>query len=48
MIENIKGLSERQIARLELKNKKMPFIIKREYPDGSIEVWDVNDLKIIN
>jgi DNA-directed RNA polymerase I, II, and III subunit RPABC2 len=35
------------IAELELKEKKIPFIIKRPTPDGSCEYWKVNDLEMI-
>jgi len=48
MIKNIKTLTPREIAKLELKNKKMPFIIERQFSDGSTEVWDVNELEVIN
>ena len=36
-----------QIALEELKQKKMPFIIKRPLPDGSSEYWRVSDLEIV-
>jgi DNA-directed RNA polymerase subunit K/omega len=48
MVKNIKTLTYREIARMELKNKKMPFIIERQFSDGSTEVWDVNELEVIN
>jgi hypothetical protein len=48
MIKNIKTLTYREIAKMELKNKKMPFIIERQFSDGSTEVWDVNELEVIN
>jgi len=35
------------IADLELKEKKMPFIIKRPIPGGGCEYWNLNDLEII-
>ena len=35
------------IARMELEQKKMPFIIKRPLPSGGFEYWDVNDLELI-
>ena len=48
MIKNIAGLTFREIARLELKNKRMPFFIERQFADGTVEVWDVADLEIFN
>ena len=33
------------IAEEELKQKKLPFIIKRPIPNGGFEYWDVNDLE---
>ena len=35
------------IAKLELEQKKMPFIIKRPFPNGGVEYWNVSDLEII-
>jgi DNA-directed RNA polymerase I, II, and III subunit RPABC2 len=35
------------IAELELREKKIPFIIKRPLPDGSCEYWNVKDLEVI-
>lgn len=35
------------IAELELKEKKIPFIIKRPLPNGSCEYWNIRDLEII-
>jgi len=34
----------REIARLELAQKRLPFIIKRPLPDGSYEYWRLQDL----
>jgi DNA-directed RNA polymerase I, II, and III subunit RPABC2 len=36
------------IARDELYQKKLPFIIKRPLPNGSIEYWKLEDLEILN
>jgi DNA-directed RNA polymerase I, II, and III subunit RPABC2 len=36
-----------QIALEELKQKKLPFIIKRPLPDGRSEYWNVSDLEVI-
>lgn len=35
------------IAELELKEKKIPFIIKRPIPGGACEYWNLNDLEIV-
>ena len=35
------------IAELELKAKKIPFIIKRPLPGGACEYWRVQDLEIL-
>jgi len=36
------------IAELELKEKKIPFIIRRPIPGGGCEYWKLNDLEIIS
>ena len=36
------------IALMELKQGKIPFIIRRPMPNGGSEYWKVNDLKIIS
>ena len=36
------------IALMELKQKKIPFIIKRPLPNGSNEYWKVSDLNILD
>ena len=35
-----------EIAHMELKEKRLPFIIKRTWPDGSFEVWKLVDLVV--
>jgi DNA-directed RNA polymerase I, II, and III subunit RPABC2 len=35
------------IAELELREKKIPFIIKRPIPSGGFEYWHLKDLEII-
>lgn len=37
----------RKIALQELKDKKLPYIIKRVMPNGKIEYWNVDDLDLI-
>ncbi len=33
-----------QIAEIELKQKKIPFTIRRYLPNGDYEDWEINDL----
>ena len=35
------------IAELELREKKIPFIIKRPLPSGACEYWNIRDLEIV-
>ena len=35
------------IAQIELKQKMLPFIIKRPIPNGGIEYWKLSDLEIL-
>ena len=35
------------IARMELEKKAMPFIIRRNIPNGKTEYWNIEDLEII-
>ena len=37
----------RDIARLELEQKRLPFIVKRPLPNGDFEYWRLLDLLII-
>jgi DNA-directed RNA polymerase I, II, and III subunit RPABC2 len=37
----------RDIARLELEQKRLPFIVKRPLPNGEFEYWRLADLLII-
>ena len=36
------------IAQLELREKKIPFIIKRPIPSGCFEYWNLKDLEMVN
>ena len=36
------------LAQIELKQKKLPFIIKRPMPNGGCEYWKVSDLEILS
>jgi DNA-directed RNA polymerase I, II, and III subunit RPABC2 len=38
----------RDIARLELEQKRLPYIIKRPLPNGSFEYWRLSDLIILS
>lgn len=40
-------INEYQIARLELEQKAIPFVIRRPLPDGSYEYWSLSDLEIL-
>ena len=35
------------IAKLELQEKRLPFIVKRPLPDGRFEVWKLADLTVL-
>jgi len=41
------NLDKHIIAEEELKQKKLPFIIKRPIPNGHFEYWSVKDLEMI-
>jgi len=36
-----------EIARLELKERRLPFIISRIMPDGTFEFWRLSDMMIL-
>lgn len=36
-----------EIAKLELENRALPFIVERPMPDGSFEYWRLSDLMIL-
>jgi DNA-directed RNA polymerases I, II, and III subunit RPABC2 len=38
----------RDIARLELEQKRLPYIIKRPLPNGTFEYWRLSDLLILS
>jgi DNA-directed RNA polymerase I, II, and III subunit RPABC2 len=37
-----------EIAKLELEQRRLPFIVKRPMPDGSFEYWRLSDLLILD
>ena len=46
MIKNTSGLSHKEIALLELKNKIIPLIIERPVPNSGTERWKLSELEI--
>lgn len=48
MIKNVENMNPRDIAELELTHGVIPLKIKRQLPNGKIELWKVSELKIIN
>ena len=36
-----------EIARMELEQKRLPFIVKRPMPDGTFEYWRLSDLLVL-
>lgn len=45
MVKNVEGLTEKQIAELELKMNVIPLIIQRPLPNGKKERWYIDELK---
>jgi len=37
----------KEIARMELEQKRLPFIVKRPLPNGTFEYWRLTDLIIL-
>ena len=46
MVDNEGETDPLMIARKELVEKKLPFIIRRKFPDGSFEDWSIDELEI--
>ena len=44
MIKNTQGLTNHEIAELEIKHNVIPIKIKRYLPNGSCEIWKVSEL----
>jgi DNA-directed RNA polymerase I, II, and III subunit RPABC2 len=36
-----------EIARMELEQKRLPFIVKRPMPDGTFEYWRISDMVVL-
>ena len=47
MIKNTTGLSHKEVALLELKNKLIPLIIERPIPNSGTEKWRLSELEIL-
>jgi DNA-directed RNA polymerase subunit K/omega len=48
MVKNTSGLSHKEIAVIELKNKLIPLIIERPIPNSGSERWRLSELEIPN
>ena len=48
MLANVEKLHPKEIAKLELEYGVNPFKIIRTLPDGTREIWNVNELEIVN
>lgn len=46
LVKNIEGKSPVQIAIFELQNKMMPFIIRRNLPNNTYELWKIKELDV--
>jgi len=47
LIKNVEGLNPKEIAKLELKEKVIPFIVERSLPNGKKEKFKISELKLI-
>lgn len=45
-ISNYDEITPKEIALLELKEKKIPIIIRRTMPNGTFEDWRIDELKL--
>lgn len=45
LIKNPENLSTKEIADIEIKEKIVPFKIRRTMPDGKVEIWDIDELE---
>jgi DNA-directed RNA polymerase I, II, and III subunit RPABC2 len=46
-IDGSKEFNPREIAAEELRQRKIPFMLKRQLPDGSFEHWRLDDMIIL-
>lgn len=42
-----RNMNFRAVALQELKENKLPYIIKRPMPSGKTEYWNINDLSMV-
>lgn len=35
------------VAKREIENGKLPYVIRRQLPDGNAEFWDAQELKVM-
>lgn len=47
MVSNVAGLDPKEIAKLELKHKTIPFFIVRHLPNKKDEKWSIEEFKNI-
>lgn len=48
LVPHSKDMKPAEIAELELKNRVLPFRIRRVLPNGSCEVWDLKELILLH
>ena len=46
-VDHSKDFNPRDIATEELRQRKLPFMIKRPLPDGTSEYWRLDDMIIL-
>lgn len=46
-VDKSKEFNPREIAMEELRQRKLPFMIKRPLPDGNFEYWRLDDMIIL-
>ena len=46
-IKVVSSLSSSEIAKMELEQKKIPFIVRRPMPAGGFEYWKLEDLELL-
>jgi DNA-directed RNA polymerase I, II, and III subunit RPABC2 len=46
-LDESKEFNPREVAIEELRQRKIPFMLKRQLPDGSFEYWRLDDMIIL-
>jgi DNA-directed RNA polymerase I, II, and III subunit RPABC2 len=46
-VPEINEISALEIAKMELTQKKIPFMLSRKLPNGNIEYWRLDDMIIL-